>query len=356
MGLTYYKGEPYGDGSISPGEILTFYAVEGEAPSSGYINKVDTGEVDEHGNPIFRIEIPMGTTIENAFATDTVETHIIEDSERVRLQANVGTRLKWGNRPREGIIAGGIRILLPNSTLCQWGTGSSSSDIKYAKQKIDNYIYSDIVFPRETVFYNMAAPGMTTSSRWSCDADYWTEQGLDWKEYQERFSLGYYINTYNSAILRYPNEDLAFHLNNDPSKITIQDKIMIVPNTGEDANSFSSVSSGSNFNPMAFGVIFILDSIVTLDNESNPPTNANLSKTYARVKGKTVSFKNNTDVNSDTYAYQISNQGNVLQRSSTTRNFWIPMSEDEIRYAMGISDVFDQMSYEEYVRHLPQEV
>lgn len=85
MGLIYYKGEPYGDGSISSSEVLTFYAVEGEAPTSGVISKVDTGAVDEHGNPIYRVEIPMGTTIENAFATDTIETHIIEDTERVRL-------------------------------------------------------------------------------------------------------------------------------------------------------------------------------------------------------------------------------------------------------------------------------
>jgi hypothetical protein len=81
---------------------------------------------------------------------------------------------------------------------------------------------------------------------------------------------------------------------------------MIVPNTGDDANSASSISSGSNFNPMAFGVIFVLDSIVTLNSENTPPTNANLSKTYAKVKGKAVSFKNNTDANSDTYAYEIS--------------------------------------------------
>ena len=352
MGLTYYKGEPYGDGSISPGEILTFYAVEGEAPSSGYINKVDTGEVDEHGDPIFRIEIPMGTTIENAFATDTVETHIIEDSERVRLQANVGTRLKWGNRPREGIIAGGIRVLLPSSTLCQWGTGSSSSNINYAKQKIDNYIYSDIVFPRETVFYNE----YDGHGNWSCDVSYWTEQGLDWREYQERFSLGYYLNTYNSAALRYPSSDLAYHLINGPSKVTIQDKIMIVPNTGGDAVSFNSISSGNNFSPAAFGIIFVLNSLVTLNDGNNHPTNADPSKTYAKVIGKAISFKTNTDVSSDTYAYQISNQGSVVQRNTTARNFWIPMSEDEVRYAMGISDVFDQMSYEEYVRHLPQEV
>lgn len=352
MGLTYYKGEPYGDGSISPGEILTFYAVEGEAPSSGYINKVDTGEVDEHGNPIFRIEIPMGTTIENAFATDTVETHIVEDSERVRLQANVGTRLKWGNRPREGIIAGGIRVLLSNSTLCQWGTGSTSSNINYAKQKIDNYIYSDIVFPRETVFNNQ----YDGHSSWSCDASYWTEQGLDWKEYQERFSLGYYLNSYNNATLRYPNQDLHYYLLTDPSKLIIQDKIMTVPNTGSDSVSFASISSGNNFNPTAFGIIFVLDSLLSLSNESNPPTNADTSKTYAKVKGKAISFKSNTDASSDIYAYQTGYQSNVVQRNTAARSFWIPMSEDEVRYAMGISDVFDQMSYEEYVRHLPQEV
>lgn len=117
MGLIYYKGEPYGDGSISSSEVLTFYAVEGEAPTSGVINKVDTGTVDEHGNPIYRVEIPMGTTIENAFATDTIETHIIEDTERVRLQADVGTRLKWGDRPAEGIIAGGLRVLTKSSSL-----------------------------------------------------------------------------------------------------------------------------------------------------------------------------------------------------------------------------------------------
>lgn len=352
MGLTYYKGEPYGDGSISPGEILTFYAVEGEAPSSGYISKVDTGEVDEHGNPIFRIEIPMGTTIENAFASDTVETHIVEDSERVRLQANVGTRLKWGNRPREGIIAGGIRVLLKDTSLCLFSSAANLI-ISHAKQKIDNYIYSDVTFPQETVFNNVA----NGSSKWSCDLDYWTEQGLDWREYQERFPLRYYLNSYNSCALYYPNEDIAYHLVIDPSKLIIQDKIMTVPNTVT-ANYISSASTSTsqNFTPNAFGVVFFLNSIVTLSEESGSIVNADLSKTYAKVTGRIVSFKNNTGGNADTYAYEISNQNSVVQSNNITRFFWIPMSEDEVRYAMGISDVFDQMSYEEYIRHLPQEV
>lgn len=348
MGLTYYKGEPYGDGSISPSEILTFYAVEGEAPSSGYINKVDTGEVDEHGNPIFRIEIPMGTTIENAFATDTVETHIIEDSERVRLQANVGTRLKWGNRPREGIIAGGIRVLTKDSSLV---VINSNLNISYAKQKIDNYLYSDITFPRETVFNNL----YDGHGIWSCDASYWTEQGLDWKEYQERFSFRYYLNSNNTSSLYYPNEDLSYHLSNDPSQIIIENKIMTVPNT-VNANSFASNSGVSNYTPKNMGMIFFLNSIVVLNDEGTPPTNADLSKTYAKVSGRVVALKTNTDANVDTYAYQPSNQQSIVQGNNTARYFWIPMSEDEVRYAMGVSDVFDQMSYEEYVRHLPQEV
>lgn len=32
---------------------------------------------------------------------------------------------------------------------------------------------------------------------------------------------------------------------------------------------------------------------------------------------------------------------------------YIPMSEDEIRYAIGVQDLFDQISYEEYIHHLP---
>lgn len=352
MGLTYYKGEPYGDGSISPGEILTFYAVEGEAPSSGYINKVDTGEVDEHGNPIFRIEIPMGTTIENAFASDTVETHIVEDSERVRLQANVGTRLKWGNRPREGIIAGGIRVLLRDSSLCVFSSATNLT-MSHAKQKIDNYIYSDITFPQETVFNN----SVSNVAKWSCDLDYWTEQGLDWREYQERLSLRYYLNSSNTCAFYYPNEDISYHLITDPSQLIIQDKIMTVPNTVNANNFWSGTNTGTtNFTPNAFGMVFFLNSIVTLGDESSSITNADLSKTYAKVVGRVVSFKTNTGANADTYAYEISNQNSMVQSNNTSRYFYIPMSEDEVRYAMGISDVFDQISYEEYIRHLPQEV
>ena len=117
MGLIYFKGDPYGDGYIDLDERLEFYAIEGEpqTPTGEIIKEIV--DYDEHGNPIFRINIPMGTTIENAFATDTIETHIVEDSERVRLQADVGTRLKWGDRPAEGIIAGGLRVLTRTSSL-----------------------------------------------------------------------------------------------------------------------------------------------------------------------------------------------------------------------------------------------
>lgn len=43
---------------------------------------------------------------------------------------------------------------------------------------------------------------------------------------------------------------------------------------------------------------------------------------------------------------------NPISQSSYIK-VYIPMSEDEVRYAMGVQDLFDQISYEEYIHHLP---
>ena len=74
---------------------------------------------------------------------------------------------------------------------------------------------------------------------------------------------------------------------------------------------------------------------------------------YADVTCYLTSLSNNPNVDVDGYAYICDRSISMTQATSNVYNLYLPMSEDEIRYAMGVQDLFDQISYEEYIHHLP---
>lgn len=359
MGLIYYKGDPYGDGYIDLDERLEFYAIEGEPQTpTGEIIKEIVGQ-DEHGNPIYRINIPMGTTIENAFATDTIETHIVEDSERVRLQADVGTRLKWGNRPAEGIIAGGLRVLTRSSSLVDQSITSGAIPVNAkCKDNIANYVYSDVLFPRCTNCRSSINPVI----EWFSESSYWIGSGTsseperNWREYQFQLSMKYSLNTSNDPVIALPGYAVPWYLGQTPfpSGITIDDKKIIL-SSSVNSKSYSSIGSGRDYLPALFGGIFILNQILTFDastSSASGPANAN-DLVYADVTCYITSLSNNPNVGVDDYAYICDRSVSMTQSTSSIYNLYLPMSEDEVRYAMGVQDLFDQISYEEYIHHLP---
>lgn len=87
-------------------------------------------------------------------------------------------------------------------------------------------------------------------------------------------------------------------------------------------------------------------------SSSSTPANAN-DLVYADVTCYITSFSNNPNADADDYTYICDRSVSMTQGTSSVYNLYLPMSEDEVRYAMGVQDLFDQISYEEYIHHLP---
>lgn len=124
MGLIYYKGKTYGGdssgGGIDSAENLKFYAVEGMPPTTDLpveISKTavidpstNEQEVDEHGNKVWQVSIPVGHIIENAeLYTSETQEFILNRSDMENLELHAGNQDIYENLDGD-FIAGGYYI------------------------------------------------------------------------------------------------------------------------------------------------------------------------------------------------------------------------------------------------------
>ena len=137
----YFKGESYGG---EPQEVK-YFAVEGdpsfeEGETEYELTKEEVTPLS--GDSYLRVNIPMGTVVDTATVSgEEIETHIKQITHETEIEANIGSRMKFGAIPQEGIIAGGLRIAKSGSTGIYGGIAISSEK---AKPGLENYIYSDI--------------------------------------------------------------------------------------------------------------------------------------------------------------------------------------------------------------------
>lgn len=124
MGLIYYKGKTYGGdssgGGIDSAENLKFYAVEGMPPTTDLPTEIsktavidpstNEQEVDEHGNKVWQVSIPVGHIIENAeLYTSETQEFILNRSNMENLELHAGNQDIYGNLDGD-FIAGGYYI------------------------------------------------------------------------------------------------------------------------------------------------------------------------------------------------------------------------------------------------------
>lgn len=115
MGLIYYKGKTYGGdssgGGIDSAGNLKFYAVEGVPPTTSLPTEISkTAVIDEHGNKIWEVSIPVGHIIENAeLYTSETQEFILNRSDMENLELHAGNQDIYENLDGD-FIAGGYYI------------------------------------------------------------------------------------------------------------------------------------------------------------------------------------------------------------------------------------------------------
>ena len=130
----------------------------------------------------------------------------------------------------------------------------------------------------------------------------------------------------------------------------VDDNKIILPTLQSENHIYNSKGE----NPLTYGIVFQLISILKLP-ETTFPEAKNI--TYAECRARIISVSPRTS--GDEYKFSVPASTLWLADDTGSESeglavkVYIPMSEDEVRYAMGVQDLFDQISYEEYIHHLP---
>ena len=162
----YFKGESYGG---EPEEVK-YFAVEGdpsfeEGETEYELTKEEVTPLS--GDSYLRVNIPMGTVVDTATVSgEEIETHIKQISHETEIEANIGSRMKFGAIPQEGIIAGGLRIA-KGGTNGVFGTTNAASE--EAKANLENYIYSDIPQSDKIWWFAFSSTGALNLTDETCE-------------------------------------------------------------------------------------------------------------------------------------------------------------------------------------------
>lgn len=381
----YFKGESYGG---EPEEVK-YFAVEGdpsfeEGETEYELTKEEVTPVS--GDSYLRVNIPMGTVVDTATVSgEEIETHIKQISHETEIEANIGSRMKFGAIPQEGIIAGGLRIA-KSGTDGVFGTTNAASE--EAKANLENYIYSDIPQSNKIWWFIYNSLNSTNMSDSTCEALINSISG--YAKVNASLSVSYILDSssnlkikraqmYSTGISQcfcprfncIPIENvpqLTTLPTNDPSYLN-QICQFIGESTQTDAPvrgqfykckyneedpenpyyyweldntyegqyeiAWSSNQDGySNYYPINYGYIFLLRKYFTSETTG---------KSYCLCP---VYIINRYDQSGTIMKYASGAQ--VV--STTSRYLWalIEMSEAEARYNYGVEDVYHQMSYEDW--------